>query len=161
MIYHLSIEADVPQRVAQVLAELMGGVATPFPPVTPGSWLALAPDAHNSAVEVYPRGTQLHETPGDADAHGVIAPTSRHCATHFALGVDRNEAEVMAIAAREGWPAKYRKRDGVFGVIELWVEGCLMIEVLTPEMQAEYRQGFTMDAWLAAVARMGLDRQAA
>jgi hypothetical protein len=23
-------------------------------------------------------------------------------------------------------------------VIELWVEGCRMVEVLTPEMQAEY-----------------------
>jgi hypothetical protein len=44
----------------------------------------------------------------------------------------------MAIAAREGWPAKYRKRGGAFGVIELWIEGRQMMEMLTAEMQAEY-----------------------
>jgi hypothetical protein len=44
----------------------------------------------------------------------------------------------MAIATREGWPAKYRKRGGLFGVVELWIEGRQMIEVLTPEMQSEY-----------------------
>jgi hypothetical protein len=45
---------------------------------------------------------------------------------------------VFAIAAREGWEAKYRRRGGAFGVIELWLENRVMIEVLTDEMQAEY-----------------------
>jgi hypothetical protein len=48
------------------------------------------------------------------------------------------ETEVFAIAAREGWEAKYRRRGGAFGVIELWLENRVMIEVLTDEMQAEY-----------------------
>jgi hypothetical protein len=48
------------------------------------------------------------------------------------------EDEVLAIAKREGWPAKYRKRGGLFGVIEIWLEGDRMVEVLTSEMQAEY-----------------------
>ena len=45
---------------------------------------------------------------------------------------------ILAIAAREGWSAKYRKRGGMFGVVEMWIEGRQMIEVLAPEMQAEY-----------------------
>jgi hypothetical protein len=48
------------------------------------------------------------------------------------------EAEVFAIAQREGWMAKYRKRGGLFGVIELWLENRQMMEVLTAEMQREY-----------------------
>jgi len=44
----------------------------------------------------------------------------------------------LAIAQREEWPAKYRKRGGLFGVIELWIEGRQMMKVLTPEIQAEY-----------------------
>jgi hypothetical protein len=49
-----------------------------------------------------------------------------------------DQAAVRAIAEREGWPVKYRSRGGMFGVMELWVEGTRMIEVLTPEMQGEY-----------------------
>ena len=50
----------------------------------------------------------------------------------------RSEAEIAEICDRYGFPAKYRKRGGVFGVIEIFVEGCQMLEVLTDEMQREY-----------------------
>ena len=55
-----------------------------------------------------------------------------------AIGTELTADQIFAIARREGWPAKYRKRGGAFGVIELWVEGWRMVEVLTPEMQQEY-----------------------
>ena len=51
---------------------------------------------------------------------------------------------MLAIAKREGWPAKYRKRGDAFGVIEIFVEGCQMIEVLTEEMQREYVEAVTI-----------------
>ena len=35
MLFHVSIEVDDPQHVATVVAELFGGEALPFPPVTP------------------------------------------------------------------------------------------------------------------------------
>ncbi|MHA6768507.1 hypothetical protein [Sphingobium ummariense] len=58
----------------------------------------------------------------------------------------------MAIALREGWPAKYPKRGGQFGVIELWIEGRQMIEGLTAEMQAEHLATVTIDNWRAMLA---------
>jgi hypothetical protein len=60
----------------------------------------------------------------------------------------------MAIAAREGWPAKYRKRGGLFGVVEIWIEGRQMIEILTPDMQAEYLACMNFEAWRAMSAAM-------
>src|SRR5688572_28636985 len=63
MIHHLSIAARDPRQAAQVLAELMGGTAVPFPP-NPGSFFALQLDEHGSGVEVYPAGTHL-EPNGD------------------------------------------------------------------------------------------------
>ena len=58
------------------------------------------------------------------------------------------DAEVVhAIAAREGWPIKYRKRGGAFGVLELWIEGARMVEVLTPPMQQEYLEAMTLARW--------------
>jgi hypothetical protein len=138
MLFHLSIDADNPKHVAEVFAEIWKGRAVPFPPVAVGSWMAMAGDDRNTLIEVYPRGTELVETPGDADGKGVAGTPRPHSATHMAIGTQLTSEEVFGIAKREGWPAKYRKRGGAFGVIELWIEGWRMVEVLTPEMQREY-----------------------
>ena len=50
MIHHLSIAARDPKHSAEVLAEIMGGKAVPFPP-NPGSFFALQLDDHGSGVE--------------------------------------------------------------------------------------------------------------
>jgi hypothetical protein len=147
MLFHVSIEADDPRHVAHVFAEIWGGYAAPFPSVTDGSWVALAGDDRGTMIEVYPRGTELHEGEGPADAFGVRTEPRRHNATHMAIATELGIAEVYAIAMREGWPVKYCKRGSVFGVIEIFVEGCQMIEVLTPEMQAEYRHAITIPNW--------------
>jgi hypothetical protein len=138
MLFHMSIAADDPQHDASVIAELWRGQARPFPPVTEGSWMALAGDERGTLIEVYPLGTVLRETPGDADTHGEASGMDRFSPTHGAIATTLDQDAVLAIAAREGWPAKYRKRGGMFGVIELWIEGRQMMEVLTPEMQSEY-----------------------
>jgi hypothetical protein len=139
MIHHLSIAARDPQHVAGVIAELWRGQAMPFPPVAEGSWVAVALDERNTLIEVYPFGAELHPADGDADARAVMNPEpSRFTATHAAIASPLDQAEIFAIAGREGWEAKYRKRGGQFGVIELWIENSTMIEVLTAEMQREY-----------------------
>ncbi|MFD0946405.1 hypothetical protein ACFQ1E_08660 [Sphingomonas canadensis] len=155
MIFHLSIDADDPRHVAEVIAELWGGIATPFPPVTEGSWMAMAGDERNTTLEVYPRGTVLVEGEGDTDAYGVPGGTGARSATHFAMGTALGVEQVIAIARREGWPVKYRKRGDIFGVLEIWVEGTRMIEVLTPEMQAEYRETMTVAGWNRLMQAMG------
>jgi hypothetical protein len=153
MLFHLSIDARDPRHVASVIAELFGsGQAVPFPPVAKGSWVALALDERNTTVEVYPRGTVLQPVEGDADGVGLPDPargTDFGVATHFAMATPLAQGEVLAIGEREGWPAKYRKRGGAFGVIELWLEGDRMVEVLTADMQAEY---------LAALAPENVER---
>ena len=138
MLFHMSIAADDPERVAKALAELWKGRARAFPPIADNSWIALAGDDRGSAIEVYPHGTVLCQTDGDADAHGETAGVDRFSATHGAIATELDMDSVLSLARREGWPAKYRKRGGLFGVIELWLEGRQMMEVLTPEMQSEY-----------------------
>jgi hypothetical protein len=150
MIFHLSIEADRPQQVATVLAEIWGGVAQPFPPVGVGSWMAFSGADDGTMIEIYPRGTMLTET--DSDAVGVMGPARRYNATHFAMSTDLPADRIHAIAEREGWSAKTCKRGGMFGVIEIWIEGCQMIEVLTPEMQREYLDCVTAANWTKLLA---------
>jgi len=152
MLFHMSIAAENPRHVATVLAELMGGEAMAFPPASDNGWIALCDDDRRSAVEVYPAGTLLREAAGDADAYGEPGGQDRFTATHGAIGTILDADAVLAIAAREGWPAKYRKRGNMFGVIELWIEGRQMMELLTPEMQAEYRATMSPASWRAALA---------
>lgn len=150
MLFHLSIEADDPRNVATVLAEIWGGTALPFPPVGVGSWMAFHGADNGTMIEVYPRGTILTETA--SDAIGVMADARRDNATHFAMSTGLPAERIYVIAMREGWSAKYCRRGGKFGVIEIWIDGCQMIEVLTPEMQAEYLDCVTIGNWKQLLA---------
>jgi hypothetical protein len=152
MLFHLSIAARDPRRVAEVIAEIWGGAAERFPPVSDDAWIAIAGDERGTAMEVYPLGTVLREVEGDADAMGEASGTDGFTATHAAIATPLAEDAVMAIAKREGWPAKYRKRGGAFGVIELWIEGRQMMEILTPEMQAEYLSAMSITNWREMLA---------
>jgi len=137
MLFHASIDAQDPRHVASVLAEIWRGTALPFPPVR-GAYIVLAGDEHGSAIEVIPAGHVL--IPGDIEVESIEAfETPRATATHLAIGICRSISEVERIAAREGWLCRVCSRGGLFHVIELWVENRVELELLTPEMQDEYR----------------------
>jgi hypothetical protein len=152
MLFHVSTDAEDPRRVARALAELMGGRATPFPAVTPGSWVAHAGDDRNTLVEVYPRGTEL--VPTDAGAEGVPGPGNARGPIHFALATPLSEREVHAIAQREGWPSATHSRQGLFSVIEVWLEGARLVELLTTDMQRDYLESVRLDRWEAMLEDM-------
>lgn len=154
MLFHVSIAAHDPKHVAQVIAEFWRGEAFPFPPVTPGSWIALAGDDRGTAIEVYPIDTVLREQDGDAEVAGERTGRTEFTATHAAIATVLSQEEALAIAAREGWPAKYCKRANAFGVIELWIEGRQMVELLTEDMQAEYLATLTVDNYRAMLSAM-------
>lgn len=147
MLFHMSIAARDPKRVAEVFAELWGGEAFPFPPVSDNGWIAVAGDARGTALEVYPADVVLREADGDADAYGEATGQVGYSAGHGAVATALDQDAVMAICAREGWPAKYRKRGGLFGVVEVWIEGRQMMEILTPEMQGEYLASMSLETW--------------
>jgi hypothetical protein len=138
MIFHASIDADDPRRVAHILAEILGGRAAPLEVFDEGAWVAVARDGFGTMIEVYPRGTELHPAPAGLDAYGLAGMPHGNGAFHLALGTDLSAAEVYAVGVREGWSVKHCRRGNEFGVIELWIENRLMVEVMTPEMQREY-----------------------
>ena len=107
MIHHLSIAARDPKHSAEVLAEIMGGKAVPFPP-NPGSFFALQLDDHGSGVEVYPAGTELQPA-GEEGGSFVRKPREGRGfgATHFALSVAADDI-AEAISARLFSSASFR-----------------------------------------------------
>ena len=137
MIHHISIPAGRPQHVAQVLADLLGGGVTRFGPYR-DSYIAWAGDEHGTAIEVFPVGTELFPDAGDGYCN--FRHNSAHTGfvtTHAAVSVARSKAEIVALAEREGWRALELSR-GSFRVIEFWIENRVMLEVLPPDMAAEY-----------------------
>jgi hypothetical protein len=152
MIYHLSIAAIQPRRVADVLAELWNGEVFPFPAVAKGSFAVLAGDDRNSLIEIYPLGTELVQEPDSSDAGSRHNPgASGRSATHAAISSPLPASDVLAIAEREGWSARYCKRGAHFGVLELWLENLTMVEVLTHDMLSEYLVTMQIGHWRAAL----------
>lgn len=153
MINHISIGVRNPERVANVLAELWNGIVVPFPPA-PNSFMVLANDGKGSAVEVTPINTVL--VPGEGlppekdfdaatpteeyEAKFVSSDFSpQYVATHLNINTTLSEREVKEIAERENWRVLTCNRgEGLFQLIELWVEDRFMLEVMTPEQTARY-----------------------
>jgi hypothetical protein len=143
MIHHVSIPAREPQRVAEVLAELMNGKCFPFGPLE-GAFMATSGDANGTLVEVYPDRMTLNIP--DRDDQVVFAENPAPPQTwpfHVLLSVPREVEEVERIGARQGWRAKTFGRgmqghEPFFHVIEFWLENRLLIEVATPAMAQEY-----------------------
>ena len=155
MLFHISMAAERPEQAARLVAELWSGRAYPFPPVAEGSWIAMAGDDRGSAIEVYPLGTELHLGDGESAVRPLAARPSRNGPVHVAIATELDVDAVNAIAKRFGAPAKLCSR-GPFHVIEVWVEGCFLIEVLTPEMQAEYLASFQFAGYERFLAATGL-----
>jgi hypothetical protein len=138
MIHHISIAAQNPQHVAQVLAEVIQGKAVSFPP-HPGSYVVVALDEVGTAIEVYPSGLELHPGTEKQSCQFEQNPSASHfTATHAAVSVSASQTEIEKIGAREGWRVVRCNRDSIFDVMEFWVENSLMIEFLTPEMAGQY-----------------------
>ncbi|MEO1017928.1 MAG: hypothetical protein AAFY56_09565 [Pseudomonadota bacterium] len=148
---HVSINARAPERVALVVAELMGGRAMPFPPF-PDSWIAFAARDDGSAIEVYPTTHVLQPGPNQI-ACIEQAPADTPTFVHAAIASPMPADEILRCAEAQDWLARRCDR-GPFECIEVWLENRLLVEVLDPAMQADYHRGMTMANW----ARMfGMD----
>lgn len=137
MIHHLSIPARDPLHVTRVLLELFEGVPTRFGPYR-DSYIVWLGDAWGSAIEVFPAGTEMFPDRGAGQANfRHNAEASPFGAVHAAVSIARDRETIFAVAEREGWRAIELPRGG-FSVIEFWIENAFMMELLTPDMAADY-----------------------
>lgn len=145
MIFHASLPADEPERVARVLAELWAGEDLPFPP-WPGARVVFAGDDRNSTIEVYPRSQPM--VPGEKMVEPRRTETpAKETGWHLAVATSLSAEAVVALAEREGWRTLLCNRGGMFDVVELWLENVTLLEVLTPEMQSSYLATNTAAQW--------------
>ena len=99
MIFHLSISADNPKHVASILAEIFQGDFAPFPP-HPGSYVSFALDEHGTAIEVYPKGTELNPGAQQEQLQFIQnGSNSKFTATHAAISVPLSQQEIRWVLA--------------------------------------------------------------
>jgi hypothetical protein len=138
MLFHASIPADQPERVARVLAQIWRGHHMPSPG-RPGQgfYIAFALDDRGTEIEFCPRGLEHFPAPNERDFQKNSTPSS-YSECHFAMATPLTEDEVIDIVKREGWTVRRCDRGGAFEVIEIWLENKFMIEVLPERMQRQY-----------------------
>lgn len=141
MLHHVSFNALKPDHVSRVLAELLGAVAirAPAPPFPSGSWLVCSGDDRGSLLEVMPWGAVRE--PAAPSGAGHDPEMRRHSGTHLLLATPHTVDAVLAIAAREAWPAETGDA-GLFRFTKVWIEGAFLIELLSPEHAAAYVAAF-------------------
>ena len=141
---HVSINAENPRNVAEFLSLLMGGQAMPFPPF-PDSWIAFTEENDGSAIEVYPLTHTLR-----AGEYQILCEVGERIVgqtfVHAAIKSSMSESEIMEKSTAAGWLARRCNR-GPFHCIEIWIESRLLIEVLDPKMQVDYKRGMTIENW--------------
>lgn len=141
---HVSINADEPERVARFLAVLFAGRALPFPPF-PDCWIAFTEEDDGTAIEVYPTTHVL-----TAGEHTIACEVRERNAAptfaHAAVGSPLDRSRIIELAQAEGWLARICDR-GPFECVEVWLEDRLLVEVLDPVMQTDYRRGMTAANW--------------
>ena len=141
MLFHASIPADDPARVARVVAELWCGEVLPFPPF-PGAFVVLAGDDRRTVLDVYPRGCEHTPAPIEYAVRTNPAP-SPHSEVHLAIATVLDEQAVLHLARREAWLAQRSDRGGLFDVIEFWVENKFLLEVVPVAEQQRYVANLT------------------
>jgi hypothetical protein len=99
-----------------------------------------------TAIEVYPDTQVL--VPGDGAVECRSAgPDTAKTFVHAAIASLLPADEIIALGRRQGWISRLYDR-GPFQCVEIWLENRLLIEVLDPEMLADYRAGMTIRNWV-------------
>ena len=156
MLHHISVGVNNPLYVATVMAEILKGYIVPFP-VNPGSYMTLAADDFGTAIEFYPAGSEILPDGHQGQAGFRLNPQpTQYCAFHAAISVPISLEEIERIGDREGWRVLFASRDGIFDVVEFWVENRLMLELLTPTMAAQYQAVFSPKHLSALVDQLSL-----
>ncbi len=156
MIHHISIAVNNPAHVAEVLAEILQGSVIPFPP-NPNSYVTLAGDQFGTLIELYPLGSEMIPNAHEGEAGFQLnQQVSHYTAFHAAISVPIGLEEIERIGLREGWRVFPANRDGLFDVVEFWLENRLMMELLTPAIAPQYLKALNPETLPAMIEQFAL-----
>jgi hypothetical protein len=142
-IHHFTVPARDPERVARVLAELLGARVIPLPHPA-GTLLVYAGDSDGSAIEVWPAG--MRAGVGDHALELRDLPLPEAWPHHGYVTTEASDADrILTVFAREGWTAE-KVHNGPphagFGLVRGWIENHTAIEIGGRDMREQYERFF-------------------
>ena len=142
-IHHVSIPAQDPVRVAQVLAELLAARVVPIPhPI--GTLLVHADDSDGTAIEIWPENLRFDAVAHDLAPSDLPFPEAwpHHC---FVTSDACDTQTILTVFAREGWRAEHVHNGppgAGFSLVRGWIENQTAIELGGSDMRAQYERFF-------------------
>jgi hypothetical protein len=112
MIAHVSMPADDCEHVARVLAEMLEGGASRFPPGGTAAYNCWSRN-NDFQIVVTPRGNVMLAGPKEQIwVSRSRRDDDRACESHFAMASPRGAEEIVALAQSAGWHARVCDRGG-------------------------------------------------
>lgn len=141
-IHHVSIPARDPARVAAALAEIFDARVVPLPHPR-GTLLVYGGDSDGTAIEIWPSSLRLDAATQDLLPSDLPLPEAwpHHC---FVTSDACTTETILAIFAREGWPAEHVHNGppgAGFSLVRGRIEDHTSIELGGRDLRAEY-EGF-------------------
>ncbi len=123
---HASACVHDPERAARVLAALVGGAARPFPPCEGAYFCFLtAEEWRGPFLELYPADVAIVPQ-GQHPGFAKDSPRARG-GTHFNVSVPRTREALEARCRELGVACSWR---GSFGLLDVWVDEALVVELV-------------------------------
>ncbi|MEM9242759.1 MAG: hypothetical protein AAGA27_01715 [Pseudomonadota bacterium] len=149
MIIHISIPADNPAHVAEVLAELVQGTCKPLN-WCPGGYMVFTDDNYSTGIEILPNNIVF--MPG-ATANQTLRiirseqQTTQYSGIHFLLTINSSYEKIFAIAKRVGWQAVRKRSLGVVEMVEFWIENKTMVEIVLATEERKTIKALSSEAY--------------
>lgn len=143
MLFHLSFCAREPEKVAKVLAEILGAqvVRAPAPPFNEGSLFVCCGDDRGTMISLEPWGVTYRPGPNQMTTMPRGKEGPEHTPFHGLFMARVSKERILELAREQGWPAG-QVPNGPFEVINVWLEGTQLVEFTTPELYPAYRATF-------------------
>jgi len=142
-IHHFTVPARDPERVARVLAEVLGARGIPIPHPE-GTLLVYSGDPDGTAIEVWPATTRGDVGGDELELRDLPLPEAWPHHGYVTSDVS-NADQVVAAFAREGWKA-HKVHNGPphsgFALVRGWIENHTTIEIGGREMREQYERFF-------------------
>ena len=138
MLLHMSFPARDTERVARVVAELLGAsvIDCPSPPFPVGSKFVCSFDEAGTMVEIVPAGIEYVPGPGNR-TDMVAGAFAERSPVHGSFTTPLTVSAALAIAEQEDWPCGLID-NGPFQVVNIWLEGTQLLELFPADLVGGY-----------------------
>ncbi|MGQ3889863.1 hypothetical protein ACQUW5_12630 [Legionella sp. CNM-1927-20] len=145
IIRHLSVAVNSPEKCAQVISELSGGIPLKFKTriAEMDAWICLWDARKNELIELLPKGWIMYPT-SEGASFKKVNKIDQSNSTHIQLEASTSITHLQRIANKYGCLHYYRKSPRLGGPLyEIWIEEDFLIEFVSDEILSRFKDSIS------------------